>query len=218
MIEQKYGLEGTFSYSAEYLDFEQFFYFQEETILSCSLSIFAVCLIIFFITASIEVTLLVTFCVLLVDLFLCGLIYYWYLSFNPLVVINIVIAIGLSVDYSAHIAHTYLIVVPPAHLKLTKKKDIRVYKTKVALSQMGSSVFHGGASTGLAIAALSPAKTYIFLVTFRLWFGIVLFGMSNGFLLLPVLLTFVGPTNVVVDSETFAHNEEEAIVNNPKQK
>lgn len=52
-------------------------------------------------------------CVLLVDLFLIGLVYFWGLSFSPFVMINIVIAIGLSVDYSAHIAHAYLTAIPP---------------------------------------------------------------------------------------------------------
>ena len=61
---------------------------------------------------------------------------------------------------------------------------------------MGSSVFHGGFSTFLAIFVLSPSKTYIFVVFFRLWFGILIFGMANGFLLLPVILSFIGPTYV----------------------
>ena len=68
---------------------------------------------------------------------------------------------------------------------------------------MGSSVFHGAFSTFLAIITLSPSKTYIFLVFFRLWFGIIIFGMANGFMLLPVILTFIGQTDVVVDHETF---------------
>ncbi len=60
---------------------------------------------------------------------------------------------------------------------------------------MGSSVFHGGFSTFLAIIALSGARSYVFVVFFRLWFGIIIFGMSNGFLLLPVILSYVGPLN-----------------------
>ena len=74
----------------------------------------------------------------------------------------------------------------------TPKKK-RIYKAKMALRKMGSSVFHGGFSTFLAIFVLAPGKTYIFLSMFRLWFGIILFGMSNGFILLPVMLSFVGP-------------------------
>lgn len=58
---------------------------------------------------------------------------------------------------------------------------------------MGSSVIHGGASTFIAVMILSAAKSYIFVVFFKMWFGIVVFGMANGFVLLPVILSLVGP-------------------------
>jgi len=58
---------------------------------------------------------------------------------------------------------------------------------------MGSSVFHGGFSTFLAISALGPSKSYIFVVFFKMWYGIIVFGMTNGFFLLPVVLSFIGP-------------------------
>ena len=74
---------------------------------------------------------------------------------------------------------------------------------------MGSSVFHGAFSTFLAIVTLSPSKTYIFLVFYRLWFGIIIFGMANGFMLLPVILTFVGQTDVVVDHDKLEVSDEE---------
>ena len=61
---------------------------------------------------------------------------------------------------------------------------------------MGSSVFHGGFSTFLAISILGFSSSYVFKVFFRLWFGIIVFGMSNGFFLLPVILSFVGPVGV----------------------
>ena len=159
-LEETYGIPGTFTYAGEYLDFESYVNFTEELVVSCGLSIVAVLIIIIVITASFTATLLVALCVLLVDLYLIGLIYFWGLYFNNFVLINIVIAIGLSVDYSAHIAHTYLLVKPPDHLKTNSDK--RMYKTKKALAQMGSSVFHGGFSTFLAISAIAPAKSWIF--------------------------------------------------------
>ena len=64
----------------------------------------------------------------------------------------------------------------------------------MALRKMGSSIFHGGFSTFVALSVLSPSKTYIFVVFYKMWFGIIGFGMLNGFLLLTVLLSFVGPT------------------------
>jgi len=67
---------------------------------------------------------------------------------------------------------------------------------------MGSSVFHGGFSTFLAILVLAPGKTYVFVVFFRIWVGIIVFGMANGFFLLPVILSFIGPIHTAVDPDT----------------
>ena len=81
----------------------------------------------------------------------------------------------------------------------------------MALQKMGSSVFHGGFSTFLAIFVLLPGQTYIFQSFFRLWFGIIVFGMSNGFILLPVLLSFFGPVD-------FEGSEQQNKVHNEKDK
>jgi len=63
---------------------------------------------------------------------------------------------------------------------------------------MGTSVFHGAASTFLAIVVLSPSASYVFQTFFQMWFGIIIYGMGNGFILLPVLLSLIGPLNEVV--------------------
>lgn len=183
-------MPGTYSYSQEFLDYELYFVFVDETLLSCGLSIVAVFFVVLFVTGSLPITCLVVLAILLVDLFLVALIHYWDLTFNNVVVVNLVIAIGLAVDYSAHIAHTYLTVNPPADLENSEK---RRYKARKAISGMGSSVFHGAFSTFLAIVVLGSARSYIFVVFFRLWLGIIVFGMANGFLLIPVILSFIGP-------------------------
>ena len=193
-IQHNFGPEGIYSFSGRYLDFEQYRTFAKETFISLGLSIFTVILIILIITADLGITALVLTAVLLTDLFLLGLIYYWGLALNPLVAVNIILACGTSVDFSAHIAYAFLVEEIPAKLE-GKNDKIRVYKAKQALSKMGSSVFHGGFSTFISIFAVSPGKTYIFYVFYRLWFGILLFGMCNGFLMLPVVLSYVGPAH-----------------------
>lgn len=67
---------------------------------------------------------------------------------------------------------------------------------------MGSSVFHGAFSTFLAIVCLAPAKSFLFKVFYRLWFGIIVFSVANGFCLLPVLLSIFGNTESVVDHDS----------------
>ena len=37
-----------------------------------------------------------------------GLMYFWGLTIDTVTTINLLIAIGLTVDYSAHIAHTFM--------------------------------------------------------------------------------------------------------------
>ncbi len=71
----------------------------------------------------------------------------------------------------------------------------------MALSKMGSSVFHGGFSTFASISVIGTATNYIFIVFYRLWFGIILFGMANGFLFLPVVLSFIGPIETVEEHD-----------------
>lgn len=43
----------------------------------------------------------------LVDLNLLALIWFWNLNLNFITMINLVLAVGLAVDYSAHLAHGY---------------------------------------------------------------------------------------------------------------
>ena len=167
--------------------------FTDEMTLCVTLSIIVILVIIFLITANPTITLLVGLCVLMVDTFLFGLIHYWRLSLNPILLVHIVVSVGISVDYSAHIGYAFLVEKVPQNGKYNTNQEIRTYKAKMALQKMGSSVFHGGFSTFLAIFALSPAETYIFISFFRLWVGIIVFGMSNGFVLLPVLLSYLGP-------------------------
>ena len=195
-IESTFGIDETFSYATEYLDFEIYVQFIPDTAKSIGLSFVAVFFVLLLITGNLKVTTVVTLSIMLVDVYLYALIFYWGLTFNNIVVINIVVAVGLSVDYSAHIAHSYLTSKPPKNSYFKGRSDRkRHYKARLALSQMGSSVFHGGFSTLLAILALGFSTSYVFVIFFKLWVGIIIFGMSNGFFLLPVILSFFGPVD-----------------------
>lgn len=184
------------------LDFEMWYTFTSELTLCLSLSIVVILIIILIVTANVKVMFFVALCVCITDIFLFALIYYWGLTLNPIVLMHVIVSIGISVDYSAHIGYAYLVEPLPRDIDFESKSDIRVYKSKMALSKMGSSVFHGGFSTFVAILVLAPGTTYIFLAFFKCWIGIVLFGMSNGFMFLPVILSFIGPVDPVDGSET----------------
>ena len=175
--------------------------FTSELTLCLSLSIVVILIIILVVTANVKVMFFVALCVGITDIFLFALIHYWGLTLNPIVLMHVIVSIGISVDYSAHIGYAYLVEPLPYDVDFESKSEIRVYKSKMALSKMGSSVFHGGFSTFIAILVLAPGTTYIFLAFFKCWIGIILFGMSNGFMFLPVILSFIGPLGPVDRSD-----------------
>lgn len=71
---------------------------------------------------------------------------------------------------------------------------------------MGSSVLHGGMSTFVAILVLSQGKLYSVIIFFRVWVCIIGYGLLNGIVLLPVILSFIGPVDykeeIVAEVET----------------
>jgi hypothetical protein len=58
---------------------------------------------------------------------------------------------------------------------------------------MGPAVLNGGLSTILAFILLSTSDTYIFLSFFKIFFLICVFGLYHGLIVLPVVLSLVGP-------------------------
>lgn len=103
-----YGIDSCFSYSQKFFDYESYVVFGDEALKSVLIALAGVFIIMIIVTANLRITLFVLLCVALVDLFLLSLLYLWDLTFNSVSVTNITIAIGLAVDYSAHIAHGYM--------------------------------------------------------------------------------------------------------------
>lgn len=130
-----------------------------------------------------------------------GVCYFWDLTLNNIFALNLTFALGIAVDFAVHISHKYLVTVPPSTLK--SNKDMRDYKVRAAVSKMGASVIYAGLSTLIAVVVLFIARLYIFQVFFKTWFCMILFGMINGIVLQPVILSLIGP----VDSRVKAAEE-----------
>merc|ERR1712228_853558 len=106
----------------------------------------------------------------------------WGLAIDSVSVIQLVIAVGLSVDYSAHVAHNFM--------KQSGSRQERVVKT---LGDVGAAVLCGGISTFLGVMLLALSKSYVFRVLFQTFFLTVLLGLAHGMLVLPAVLSLIGP-------------------------
>lgn len=106
-VAKTYGPSGTFVFANIFFDYEQYTNFARDVAIQLVTAIIAIFVIVLIFSGNICTTLLVTLNIGLVDLNLLALIWYWGLELNFVTVVNLILAIGLAVDYSAHIAHAY---------------------------------------------------------------------------------------------------------------
>ncbi|CAE8689636.1 unnamed protein product, partial [Polarella glacialis] len=124
------------------------------------------------------VALLVTVVVGLINLNILGVMALWDVSLNVSSLIFLVLAIGFSVDYSAHIAEGFV------HYPVGTPAE----RVSHSVRNLGGSVLNGGFSTFLASVVLSASNSAPFIVMFKMFFAMVVLGLSYGLILLPVLL------------------------------
>ena len=80
------------------------------------------------------------------------------------------------------------------------RRGSRDHRVTVALTQVGPAVLHGGLSTLLAFILLSSSESYVCLSFFKIFFLICVFGLYNGLIALPVLLSLAGPVPQVIEN------------------
>ncbi|XP_063309216.1 patched domain-containing protein 3-like [Pelobates fuscus] len=124
----------------------------------------------------------VTFAIASIIVGVTGFMAYWQVNLDSISMINLVICIGFSVDFSAHISYAYVSNGSP-------KANSRVAD---ALHSLGYPILQGGLSTILGVVVLSTAESYIFRTFFKIIFLVITFGMLHGLVFLPVFLTLFG--------------------------
>ncbi|KAL9921838.1 patched domain-containing protein isoform 1-T2 [Glossina fuscipes fuscipes] len=125
----------------------------------------------------------VAFSVISIELGVAGYMALWDVNLDSISMINLIMCIGFSVDFTAHICYTYM---------SSNKKSPRA-RVRESLHSLGLPIVQGSSSTILGIIALLLARSYIFLVFFKMVFLVILFGALHGLFLLPVLLSLFGP-------------------------
>ena len=128
-------------------------------------------------------SLLVLFMVVLSLIDVAGFMHFWGLTIDTVSCVNLIIAIGLCVDYSAHIAHRFLV----------ERDGSREDRVRLTLLNMGPAVMNGGISTFIAFILLANSQSHVFITFFKIFLLVVVFGLFHGLTVLPVILRWIGP-------------------------
>ncbi|XP_048035238.1 patched domain-containing protein 3-like [Megalobrama amblycephala] len=127
----------------------------------------------------------VTFAIASVIVGVAGFMALWDVSLDSVSMINLVICIGFSVDFSAHISYAFV----------SSEKSSANEKATDALTKLGYPIIQGAVSTIAGVVVLAAAKSYIFRTFFKIMFLVILFGAVHGVVFIPVFLTFLGTCN-----------------------
>ncbi|KAJ9463257.1 Niemann-Pick type C-related protein 1 [Diplonema papillatum] len=183
------GARQPFPWSFAFVFFEGFKVIVTEITRNVLIAGLCVLLLVTVLLANIFMGLIVAVIIGAIDTCMLGYMPWLGVELNSVSVICIMIAIGIAVDYSVHIAHAFLLVSASDQ----EFASSRAQRAAYALWKMGPAVFNGGFSTFLAILPLALAKSYVFTVFFRMFSVIIVSGQFFGVLVLPMFLSLVGP-------------------------
>ena len=188
-----------FAYTPAFVFFEQYVQILKGTLQTVGIAVAVMVIIttVFMPQPVLIVFVFLTMIMILVGIF--GFMYYWDLTLSSVTMIHLVMTVGFSVDFSAHICHAFVSVTVAGEDKvqrrccLGKGRNIRDIRVEKAIDRSGGPIINAALSSVVGILMLTLSTSYIFQSFFKLMLLVILFGLAHSVLFLPVLLSLAGP-------------------------
>jgi Niemann-Pick C1 protein len=187
-----------FPYSKFYIFFDQYASIIRLTGTLLGSAIAIIFLISAILLGSIATAAVVTITVVMIVVDIIGTMAVAKVSLNALSLVNLVICVGIGVEFCAHIARAFMFPSKSVLEKAKSKfrgKDARAW---TALVNVGGSVFTGITVTKLlGVFVLAFTRSKIFeIYYFRIWLALVIFASTHALIFLPVALSLFGGEGV----------------------
>ncbi|XP_072364514.1 patched domain-containing protein 3-like [Scyliorhinus torazame] len=167
-------------YHPAFIYFDQFLVIVTTTVQNIIVAAAAMLVISLLLIPNPVCSLWVTFAIASVLVGVSGFMAFWGVNLDSISMINLVICIGFSVDFTAHISYAFV----------SNDKTDANERAIDALYTLGYPILQGALSTIMGIVVLSMAGGYIFRTFFKIMFLVIFFGAVHGLVLMPVFLTF----------------------------
>ena len=125
----------------------------------------------------------VAFSILSIEAGVLGYMTWWGVNLDGIALINLIMCIGFSVDFSAHICYHYM----------SEEGRSPEERISASLYALGLPIIQGAISTILGVIGLAFAPSYVYVTFFKMMFLVIFLGVAHGLILLPVLLSLFGP-------------------------
>ncbi|XP_063364895.1 NPC intracellular cholesterol transporter 1 homolog 1b-like [Cydia amplana] len=113
-----------------------------------------------------------------------GVMYIWSIPLNAVSTVNLIVAIGIAVEFCSHLAYAYATSSVP-----------REERVEDALKAVGATIITGITFTNIPVIVLAFSYTEIIEVFFfRMFFSLVVLGFLHGMIFFPVFLSYL--TNI----------------------
>lgn len=183
-----------FPYSVFYVYFDQYATIISLTAILLGSALGLILIVSSLLLGSVRTGAVVTLTVIMIVVDIIGTMAIANVSLNAISLVNLIICVGIGVEFCAHIARAFMFPSRAVMERANRSFRGRDARAWTALVNVGGSVFSGITVTKLlGVFVLAFTRSKIFeIYYFRIWLALVVFAASHALIFLPVALSLLG--------------------------